>query len=59
MKSGTRVKMVKTMAPVEVPNGTEGVVTSASERMVVVQWSNGYVLPMFLEEVIETANELF
>lgn len=53
-----RVKMVKTLAPVEIPNGTEGTVISQTERMKRVAWDNGYVVPMYRHEVIELADEV-
>lgn len=48
-----RVKMVKTMAPVEIPNGTLGTVVkgdieSGAAR---VEWDNGFVVPMYRDEV--------
>lgn len=55
-----RVKMVKTLAPVEIPNGTEGTVIygDITSGMARVQWDNGYVLPMYRHEVIELADEV-
>jgi deoxycytidine triphosphate deaminase len=61
MIGGSRVEMVKTLAPVEIPNGILGTVTgvSPSGLMGRVVWDNGYVLPMYDHEVIELADELF
>lgn len=53
-----RVRMIKTLAPVEIPNGTEGTVISQTERMRLVEWDNGYVLPMYGDEVVELADEV-
>lgn len=53
-----RVEMVKTLAPVEIPNGTKGTVISQTERMKRVDWDNGYVIPMYAHEVIEIADEV-
>ena len=55
-----RVKMVKTMAPVEIPNGTEGTVVHGdiNSGMAKVAWDNGYVLPMYSHEVTAIADEV-
>lgn len=54
----TRVKMVKTMAPAEIPNGTLGTVTDGDLRsgMALITWDNDYVLLMYRDEV-EEVNE--
>lgn len=55
-----RVKMIKTLAPVEIPNGTKGTVTHGDLKsgMARVSWDNGYVIPMYQHEVIEIADEV-
>ena len=49
----TRVRMLKTLAPVEIPNGTLGTVVSGdiTSGMARVEWDNGYVIPMYRNEV--------
>lgn len=53
-----RVKMVKTLAPVEIPNGTLGTWLGEDfgSGMAQVEWDNGYVIPMYRNEV-ELAEE--
>ena len=55
-----RVQMIKTLAPVEIPNGTKGTVIHGdiTSGMARVQFDNGYVLPMYRHEVIELADEV-
>ena len=55
-----RVQMVKTLAPVEIPNGTKGTVITGDIKsgMARVQFDNGYVLPMYRHEVVELADEV-
>jgi hypothetical protein len=53
-----RVRMVKTLAPVEIPNGTLGTWQREDfgSGMARVAWDNGYVIPMYRNEV-EVVNE--
>lgn len=49
----TRVKMVKTLTPDEIPNGAEGdLIGDATERgLHIVEFDNGKVAYVFLHEV--------
>jgi len=55
-----RVQMVKTLAPAEIPNGSEGKVIMGDIKsgMALVEWPHGYVIPMYRHEVVELADDL-
>jgi hypothetical protein len=53
MSKQVRVRMIKTLAPVEIPNGTLGTVTQGDIKsgMALVHWDNDFVIPMYRSEV--------